>query len=289
MKKPFVTVCLFLSVLIFIPCVAAQETLKGQSLNGSTGLYSIPTGRIGWERTSDLGLDFGYRAIINDSGITHIPSVALSLFKWIEISTALDLQPRIDVFERGQRREQRNEDLLFGLKIRLPTNVNNPRNPAVALGLNAQLINFLNNNFEYKAFQPYIAITYLGAFFAMPAETTVVIGKTFYHGYPTNNTDVDFGMGFDLVLFPDVFGNFVHWIIDIANFDYSDNSWPNNMYKGTGPAWYRGIVNTGIRVDLASIPALKNFKFVLDFAFNDLFDQTSRSFTIGAVFGFSIK
>jgi hypothetical protein len=301
MKKCFYLSFLLAAALVFIPAAAAQtSSLKGQSFNGSTGLYSIPSGRIGWERSSDLGLDFGYRAIINENGTAHIPSVTVSLFKWVEFSTAFDIQPDFNVWKNiipPRWENQKNDDLLFGIKVQLPTNVKNSKNPAIALGTNIQVINLAdddsrtNREYCYTAFQFYAAATYAGTFFTMPAETTVVMGKTIYAGID-NNSDIDFGMGFDLILFPDVFKNFVHWIIDFANFDYSDNSWPNNLNHGNGSAWYRGILNTGLRIDLAAIPALSKFKFAVDLAFNDLFDGQEhgrgRSFTVGAVFGVPI-
>ena len=305
--KKMVTVFVFMVLVFAGTSAAGAQSLKGQSLNGSTGLFSIPSGRIGWERSSDLGLDFGYRAIINKGGTAHIPSFAISLFKWVEFSAAFDIQPDFNYqytqdskwYDEGQK----NDDLLFGIKVQLPTNAKNEKNPAVALGTNIQLINVADNdeniqpqaNFHYTAFQFYIAVTYAGTFFTMPAETTVAFGKTVYAGGIDNNSDIDFGMGFDLILFPDVFKSFVHWIIDFANFDYSDNSWPNVLYHNSGPAWYRGILNTGVRIDLAQIPPLNKFKFALDLVFNDLFDASGsnrgsrgRSFTVGAVFGVSI-
>jgi hypothetical protein len=269
-----------------IPSVTAQvSTLNGQSMNGSTGLYSIPSGHIGWENSGNFGLDLGYRAIINNNtGIAHVPAVTASLFKWVELSAIFDFQPAINNFAG----EQKNDDLMFGIKFRLPTNTGNSGNPAIAVGGNVQLINITNNDdHDYNAYQPYLAITYTGAFFNMSAQTTIVFGKTFYTGRFKNNSDVDFGMGFDLILFPDVFGDAVHWIIDFANFSYSDNSWPNNLYHGTGPSWHRGILNTGFRIDLSTIPALSKIKFLIDLVFNDLFDSGGRSFTVGAVFGFS--
>jgi len=169
---------------------------------------------------------------------------------------------------------------LFGLKIKLPTS-----NTSVAIGGNAQLLNIDNSNYSYNAYQPYVAITYSGVFFKMPAETTAVFGKTFYSGRG-NNSNIDFGMGFDIILFPDVFKNAVHWIIDFANFGYSDNAWPNNWSGSyqTGAVW-RGILNTGFRIDLSTIPSLSKYKLLIDCIFNDLFDDGYRSFTIGIVFG----
>jgi hypothetical protein len=91
--KNFRTFLLILTAGLAVSALSAQtSSLKGMSLNGATGLYSIPSGRIGWERTSDLGLDLGYHAII-DNKATHIPKVALSLFKWVELSAAFDIQP----------------------------------------------------------------------------------------------------------------------------------------------------------------------------------------------------
>jgi hypothetical protein len=282
-------------VLLFTALVspAFAQTLRGPSLNGSTGLFSIPSGRIGWERATDMGLDFGYHMLINEGGTAHIPHLTLSLFRWVEISGAFDIQPDIDVLKKGTppaKESQKNDDLLFGIKVQLPTDT---RNPAVALGANVQFINLADDDsdtvydltYSYTAFQFYAATTYAGTFFRMPAETTVVIGKTAYASGPGNNSDIDFGMGFDLILFPDVLGKFVHWIVDFANFDYSDNSWPNSLIHGSGPPWYRGILNTGVRIDLSAIPPLNKYKFSADLIFNDLFDEGNRSFSIGAVFG----
>jgi hypothetical protein len=287
MKKILALAVLLSVAMLNIPSVMAQtvSSLNGQSMNGSTGLYSLPSGHIGWENSGNFGLDLGYRAIINNNeGIAHIPALTASLFRWVEISAVFDFQPVLN-YDAGNHR---NEDLIFGVKFRLPTNVSNSRNPSIAIGGNVQLINITNNgDYSYNAYQPYMAITYIGAFFNMSAQTTIVFGKTFYSGGPENNSDIDFGMGFDLILFPDVFRDAVHWIIDFANFSYSDNSWPNNVYYHT-PALWRGILNTGFRIDLSAFPVFSRFKFLVDLVFNDLFDAGGRSFTVGTVFGFSV-
>jgi hypothetical protein len=119
----------------------------------------------------------------------------------------------------------------------------------------------------------------------MKAETTVVFGKTFFTGGPENNYDFDFGMGFDLALFPETFKDMVHWIADFANFSYSDNSWPNALSYRTGSAWNRGIMSTGVRIDLSSF-LISRLKLTIDVFFNDLLDDGNRSFTVGAVFGY---
>lgn len=272
---------IILSVLALVALTpVTAQTVRSQSMNGSTGLFAIPTGRIGWETGGNFAMDFGHRVIFNNNKIAHIPAITMSIVKWVELSTAFDIQPDTNFMKD-------NDDLLFGVKIKLPS----AKTTGIVIGTNIQLLNFNNENdyAKYNAFQPYVAITYSGIFFTMPAETTMVFGKTIYDGADiNNNSNIDFGMGFDLILFPDVFGNAVHWIIDFANFSYSDNAWPNNnQYRHGGPAWYRGALNTGFRVDLSTVPAFKKFKFCLDFIFNDLFDDGQRSFTTGAVFGFS--
>jgi hypothetical protein len=283
MKKTISVLCFLFIVLVYCPFAAAQasSTLRGQSMNGSTGLFSIPSGHIGWEDSGSFGLDLGYRAVINNHyGIAHIPAVTMSILNWTEIYAAFDFQPKVNI----EGSYENNEDLLLGLKMKLPSN-----NPSIALGGNFQFINIVNkSNLNYIAYQPYLAITYSGTFLNTSSETTVALGKTFYSHGPGNNSDIDFGMGFNLVLFDDVFGNTIHWIIDFANFSYSDNAWPNQVKHRTGPDWYRGTLNTGLRIDLSVIPVFSEFKFLIDLVFNDLFDAGGRSFTAGAVLGFSV-
>ena len=120
MKKTVLITVLIVSVAV--PAVFAQS-LKGMSLNGQTGLIGIPSGRIGWERTSDFGFDLGYHAILDDD-TAHIPKASISLFKVGEISFAYDTN-------RGED----HEDMIIGGKIQLPTD-----RTAVAIGGNFQMI-----------------------------------------------------------------------------------------------------------------------------------------------------
>ena len=243
------------------------QSLKGMSLNGSTGLYSIPSGRIAWERSSDFGIDIGYSLIVSDEKAAHIPKMAFSFFKWVELSLAFDIQPD------GHYYSDRGADFIGGLKIQFPL-----AKTALALGGNFQAINTGKNRVNYLAGQVYVAATYAGHFFNMPAETTVVLGKTFIEN--RTNSNIDYGMGFDMILFPDVFGNYIHWVLDFANFSYS-------VAPFGADSWGRGVLNTGLRIDLASIPALNKFKFVIDILITDAFD-TSRAFSAGLVFGIPI-
>ena len=255
---------------VFVLCIGGlgAQSLKGMSLNGSTGLYSIPTGRIGWEKSSDFGLDLGYHAIFGDGYVSHIPKASLSLFKWVELSFALDVQPDVN------KHQSDNNDFIGGIKIQFPVT-----KTAVALGGNLQSLNLGSSGYRrYNAGQIYLAVSYAGVFFEMPAETTVVVGKTFKENHSDSN--IDFGMGFDLILLPKVFERYVHWIVDFANFSYSVEAWKVDP-------WNRGVLNTGIRIDMTIIPVFKKFKFVIDILATDILDE-SRAFSIGGVFGVPI-
>ncbi len=159
----------------------------------------------------------------------------------------------------------------MGIKVQLPITAT-----AIALGGNIQFLDpdrvTKDNNL---AGQLYVAFTYPGDFFNMPAETSLMIGTTLRED--TKNTSIDFGMGFDLILLPDILQNFVHWITDFSNFSYSDAPW--NVI-----AEHRGSLNTGFRIDLSMIPIFTNYKFVVDIVAADILDD-SRSFAFGIVFG----
>jgi hypothetical protein len=261
MKRRAVILCILMAASL---SGLSAQSLKGMSLNGATGLIGIPSGRIGWERTADLGFDLGYHAIIDDNDTVHIPKASVSLFKLAELSFAYDTQTDED-----------EADMIFGGKIQLPTT-----GTAVALGANFQSLKMRGDS--YQATQLYIAATYPGTFFRMPAETTFVVGKTFGDDEVTPGDDsIDFGMGFDLVLFPEVFQGYIHWINDFANFSYSQNAFGAN-------AAFRGAFNTGIRIDLAANPSLSKYKFVIDAIMTDALDE-NRAFALGLAFGAPIQ
>lgn len=236
------------------------QSLKGMSLNGATGLMSIPSGRIGWERTAEFAFDLGYHAIIDDE-TAHVPKASVSLFRLVELSFAYDAQPGDD-----------NEDIIVGGKIQLPTD-----RTAVAVGGNFQMLQQGGN--EANVQQIYLAATYPGEFFNMAAETTFVVGKSFGDSVP--DEAIDFGMGFDLLLFPEVFQNYVHWINDFSNFSYSAQAYGANAAN-------RGVFNTGIRIDIAANPNLSQYKFVVDAILADALDD-NRSFALGLAFGAPIQ
>ncbi len=257
-KKLTAMIIMFLAAVSFL----SAQTAKGMSLNGSTGLISIPSARIGWEKSADFGIDAGYHAIMVDSETNHITKVSVSLFKISEIAFAYDSQY-----------DSNNSDKLINGKIQLPVKSSS----AVAVGFNYQMLQFAGKDENVN--QLYLATTYPGDFFKMPAETTITIGKTFGDAAPEDN--IDFGMGFDLLLFPETFKGYIHWINDFANYSYSMDALGSN-------AGYRGSFNTGIRIDMSTIEALSKYKFVIDAFITDALDK-NRAFSIGGSFGLPVK
>ncbi|MDR1100464.1 MAG: hypothetical protein LBL28_08300 [Treponema sp.] len=262
MKKQRRLLLVFGTILLIFPPVSARPApLNSMSLNGTAGLYTVPSGYIGWNKRAQVGLDLG--TSYNFFSGNPIAKIGLSLFNWVEINGTVDFQPRTH--------DTANTDGILGLKLQLPT-----EKTGVALGGNVQ---FLTHQDNYTtAGQLYTAVTYRGEFFTWPAETSLTLGYTFREG---DNDNIDFGMGFDLLLVPDVFKDFVHWVVDFSNFSYSDQALGTN-------AWYRGCLNTGIRVDISAIPALNKFKFVLDFTLLDILDG-DRTIGIGFLFGIPLK
>jgi hypothetical protein len=255
MKTKKILIVFLLVTGLALTALSAQS-LKGMSFNGATGLIAIPTGQIGWERTANIGFDVGYHAIIDDE-TAHLPKASVSLFKLAEISFVYDTQFGND-----------NEDIVLGGKLQLPTT-----GTFVAIGVNFQMLKQGGNNDNVT--QIYLAATYPGNFFGMPSMTTVVVGKSF--GDPIPKSDIDFGMGFDLLLFPKIFQNYIHWVTDFANFSYSAQAVGANAAQ-------RGTFNTGIRIDLGSIPAFRKYKFVIDAILTDAMDD-NRAFALGVAFG----
>jgi hypothetical protein len=259
MKKKF----FFLAVFAAAAAGASAQSaaLNGMGLNGAAGLYAVPGGRIGWDRRADVGFELGIAYnFFSQNPITH---AGLSLFNWVEITGAVDFQPR--------SRDSSNTDGILGLKVQLPTS-----KTAVAIGGNIQFLTSLDR--YTTAGLVYAAVSYGGEFFAWPAETSLALGYTFMEG---GNDNIDFGMGFDMILIPDVFKNFVHWIVDFSNFSYSLQALGAN-------AWARGCLNTGLRIDISALPALNKFKFIFDLMMLDILDS-DRSIGMSFSFGLPLK
>jgi hypothetical protein len=259
MKKKFFVLVILSAALT--GAFAQSKSLNGMSLSGAAGLYAVPSGRIGWDQRADVGLELG--TSYNFFSQNPIARAGLSLFNWVEITGAVDFQPK--------SQDKSNTDGILGLKLQLPAS-----KTAVALGGNVQFLTSLDHH--STAGLLYVAVSYGGEFFAWPAETSMALGYTFLEG---GNDNIDFGMGFDMILIPDVFKNFVHWVVDFSNFSYSVQALGAN-------AWSRGCLNTGFRIDISALPALKNYKFVFDLMLLDILDS-GRSIGLGFSFGLPLK
>jgi hypothetical protein len=257
---------LFLSVFGFAAVLpAAAQSLNAMSLNGITGIYTVPTARLGWTG-ADLGFNGGARMNF-DSDIETIIQSNVTLFKMLEITASYAIQAH-----------DNDDDLLTGVKFRLPLHINTD----IALGGNFQYGDFGRSWGDHSAGQIYAAFTYNTNLFNLPADTTLVLGKSFREGWDTDSS-IDFGMGFDIIIFPKYLKSFIHWLVDFSNFSY--NQTPGNDLD---LAYFRATVNTGLRIDLSRIEALSKFNFVVDLYLTDAFDS-DRYFGTGVMFGAKVK
>jgi len=248
--------CTMMLCFTLVSASIFAEGVNGMSFNGAGGLFNIPSAKVGGRSSQTLGVDTGYHMLSVDGENTHIPKAAVSFLRLIEVSGVFDIQG-----------ETRGTDLITGAKFSLPLT-----STAIALGGNYQVI---TRHERFSAGQVYAALTYSGQLFQIPASATVVMGKTFHEHYA--NSNIDFGIGIDLILFPAVLESLLHWVTDFANFSYSVQPFAID-------AAARGVINTGIRLDLSAVSIFSRFKFVVDLIFTDAFDH-NRGFSAGVVFG----
>ncbi len=254
--------------LAFFCLIAFNGSLQArnyyaQSLGGATGLINTPTAHTGWDG-SDLGIDAGFSALtVQDA--EFIMRLDATLFKMLELGYTYD----------NQDGKHDNDWFLHGkFCFYGPGNaaIKSSGNSALAIGGNYQATE--DNNQESNHGQLYLAATYGGTFFSLPAETTIVVGKTFGNDIP--HSDIDFSMGFDLDMFPSVLKGYVHWINDFSNYAYQVNThdFDND----------RGIYSTGARL---IIPIMDRFKINVDALLIDLLDDT-REFGVTVSAGAAI-
>ena len=269
MKKLFI---LFFSFAVILPLAAQRKNLDAMSLNGATGIYVVPTARVGFS-DAPMGFNAGYhtnffKPLDSEMNFNHLLQFNISFFRMFELSGTFDIQPEIP--------ENNGNDILTGVKFQLPVG-----SVPIAFGGNVQYRALGKENVKHWAFQVYGAVTYQADIFGWPVETTLVVGHTFLE--ESGDSNIDFGMGFDLIILPKYLGNFLHFLIDFANFSYSADPWGAD-------AWGRGVFNTGFRVDLGQIRVFKKFTFAIDVFLADAFDSgdstgSGRSFGAGITFG----
>jgi len=268
-----------LMTLAFTSYVQAQS----MNLGGATGLISTPTAHTGWEGKS-VALDLGYHYIKDNGkgssslkGNYSIPKALVYIgfgAASLELGGAYDIQPEVPNIKTN--------DILFNGKFAFTAGRgSSATNIAIGGSYQRMELNFNDKTSADK--QIYLAATYPGSFFTLPAETTIVVGHTWYGSehkkYRTgsdDNKNIDFSMGFDLNIKPT--NGIIHWINDFANYSYSTEA-------GGADAWTRGCFNTGIRIDpLKAIRANKRFKFNIDIIMTDALDA-NRGWAVGGTFG----
>ncbi|GHV83479.1 hypothetical protein AGMMS50212_08190 [Spirochaetia bacterium] len=246
--------------------VVLSSPLKAMSFSGATGLFAIPTGRIGWEHAANFGIDIG--AAYDVTQKEPYVKLAMSFVKWFEVSAIVGV-PHItssDAFAN-------NLDTVIGAKFHFPLT-----RSALAVGGNLHLHREKIYHDDIRlAGQAYIAATYLGYFFGMSAETSFAVGYTFNTEYTPG---LNIGLGFDIELAPNLFRHALHWIMDFSNFSY------NNNHENTKNE-FPGCLNTGLRVDLSVIPVLNKFKASIDLTGTNLLYK-ERSFVVSLLFGIPV-
>ena len=278
-SKIFLSMAFALLMTFAFTSYVQAEAFKSMSFGGTTGLISTPTAHTGWEGNY-LGLDLGFHHIQEDGKTGNYPKGSYNIPKALlhlgaagmsfEFGFAYDIQP-------SAGNNDKTNDMLFSAKWVFTK--------GIAIGGNYQKLNLNQDPKETTSDQQiYLALTHPGTFIAnMPAETTIVIGHTFYGDEKKRalqykaKRNVDYSMGFDLDLLPRYLKGYVHWINDFANYSYSTEA-------GGADAWYRGCFNTGIR--FAPLKA-KKYKLNIDIIMTDALDS-NRNWSVGGAFGLAL-
>ena len=241
---------------------------SSQTIGGTTGLISTPTANVAWDG-NDFALDGGVHYLQNGDRESTIPKATICLFKRFEAGAAYDMQ---------KPDSSKNNDLLLHGKFRFfPWD--GAGKSSLAIGGNYQFLKYPvsgDKSEKARCWQTYLAATYGGEFFSMPAETTLVFGKTWGDKDLIKEKNVDFSMGFDLDLFPSLFKGYIHWINDYANYSYSMDT------RDISDSNYRGCFNTGARI--AVLKTMNRFKLNIDILCLDVLDD-NRCFGAGVSAG----
>ena len=236
------------SVYASTSSLVADQGIHGTTVSGSAGHIVTPSADLFWD-DSEFSVSSGYTMVVTRNRIAHVPYVNFALFRQLEVTTALDVCE--DAF-----------DLLVGGKWQfLDTG-----STRLAFGLLGQALD-IGNGTDWAA-QAYLTSTFQSTLFDQSALTTVLIGYTFKEDM---KFDIDFSVGFDSLLFPSVFKEYVSFVFDVGNVSYSQNA------SGTSPD--RGIVNAGLRLNPIGFGDL--IRVSADIAGLDLLDGDDRSFAAG--------
>jgi len=255
------------------------EAFRSPSIGGATGLIITPTSHTGWEG-SRFGFDVAAHYIDNSDNVgsdegymVYKALLGLGVSGTnLEIGFTYDDQPDYDAYHNKD-----TDDMMLNAKWEFTE--------GLAVGCNFQMMQVNTTGNDRNDFQLYLAATYPGNFFSMPAETTLVVGHTFWgkDAGDNENKNIDFSMGFDLDLAPSIFKNYVHWINDFSNYSYSTEG-GGATDVGGAISLSRGVFNTGFRIAFLRD---KKYKLNLDVIMTDALDE-NRDWAIGAAFGMSL-
>ena len=250
------TVLLLLIAVMASAAVFGQATsasaVNGMTFNGSTGLIVVPDARVGWEN-SKVGVDVGYGFVFTGAEeMDHLPRFAVTLFKKFEVSGALHLG---DVAGDTELL-----NFVLGGKFQLYKK----SGAALALGGDIEMAN--DDYAAGNSSKLYLAATYGGDFFNMPAVTTATFGWQMAENGDFPTSQFLYGMGFSMGLFPSTFKDYVYWITDFSNFSYT-------VFGSRINAGDRGAFNTGVRINPVKGG---RFNLVIDVVGVDLLDNNNR-------------
>lgn len=263
-KRVILAISLLLAAAITITAQTRADSINAMSLNGSTGHITVPNARIAWQN-SDFGMDFGYGFVwIGEENIDHQFRYSLSVLQKFEVHGLLQIG-KIPPSESGL------QNFVLGGKYQIVED----NKSAIALGTDIEVAHEV---FPGPSAKIYLASTYEGKFFTLPAIVTATFGWQFVEGGDFSSQFL-YGMGFSLGLFPDTFKNHVYWISDFSNFSYV-------VHAANVNAFNRGAFNTGLRIHPLK---RSNFKLVIDIIGSDLLDDKERGLAVTLSGGISLQ
>ncbi len=250
-----------LATCILIKMMAEEsqydDAVTGMTLNGSTGLFVVPDAQIGWDRT-DIGLNSGY-GFVWTGNLDHLPRFSINLFRKIEVSGLLHFN------SSGVKNGVLGAKFQFFEK----------QGASLAMGGDFEITD--TSHYTGHNSKVYTSVTYSGDFFSMPATTSLAFGWQFL-SLGKFSSQLIYGMGFTIGLFPNILHNYLMWVTDFSNFSYAVHGSELN-------AGVRGALNTGLRIH----PVKKGaFNLVIDIIGTDLLD-TTRGLTVSLSAGIGLK
>jgi hypothetical protein len=252
-------VCISMLVLLSAALISADPALSfdqmrsgtamgSASLSGASGYIVLPSA----EPSTASGravLSTGYSFIAAGPGIAHIPYIKVGFAEDFELYTSFDFSPA-------------GFDMQIGGMWRFDHRGGN----SMAVGVNGQLLEAAVSSSSLRyALQLYYVSTFASSFIDWPAKATLLAGYTI-DGTPS--TDIDFGLGFAVPFFADVFNDKAVFLIDFGNVSYSDS-------PSAGKAQERGLINLGIR--MLPITFGKSVLFSIDLRALDILDESGRA------------